>query len=271
VPTTSCGILVARGIAVTFRDSRSWEGDLGQKAPPPDLQQLYLYRYSTAMTSPVQENEQSSFPAIPEEQHDNSLEEKPHRRSSDEDGTLQGDVPHDGDDDALKHRSPLSPLQQREVSRLDDDLRVLQAEREVSKAKSQQDASDESTARSRSRTAHEPVDEFDISPNPIHGIKKIYKPPTIPATKLAKFFIRIHASSFLVRYFFYITPLTLLLTIPTVIGLLVYKKCTVGDVELFWFGIWLEIVWLTLWLSRVSLPSQYQPFILTDVPRSSPR
>ena len=209
------------------------------------------------MTSPVQEKKHLSSPAVPEDQNDNSPEEKPHQRSSDEDGTLQGEVSHDGDDDHSNHRSPLSPLPQREVSHIDDDLRVLQAEREVSKGEPKRDASDESMARSRERADQEPADQFAISTNPIHGMKKIYKPPTIPATKFAKFFVSIHASSFLVRYCIYITPLTILLTIPTVLGLLVYTRCTVGDVELFWFGIWLEIVWLTLWLSRVSPPSQY--------------
>ncbi|RAL61653.1 hypothetical protein DID88_002722 [Monilinia fructigena] len=29
------------------------------------------------------------------------------------------------------------------------------------------------------------------------------------------------------------------------------RKTTVGGVKLFWFGIWLEIVWLTLWLARI--------------------
>jgi hypothetical protein len=56
----------------------------------------------------------------------------------------------------------------------------------------------------------------------------------------------------LVRYFCYILPFTILLLIPVFLGLYVFKQANVGDVKLFWFGIWLEIIWLTLWLARVS-------------------
>jgi len=127
----------------------------------------------------------------------------------------------------------------------------------VSKIESEREAERESPSmtKTRSRTAHEPVDDFDISTNPIHQISKVYQPPARPATRLAKFFKRIHESSFLVRYLFYVTPVTLILLIPTLLGLFLFKRATVGDVELFWFGIWLEIVWLTLWLSRVGVAS----------------
>jgi hypothetical protein len=231
------------------------------------------------MATPSDETAELSFPAIPPDQTDNSLGGHPlHQRSSDEDGTLQGEVPDHGEHSYLRvetdvgghdhdHNngpdvhfvSPLSPSQNREKhSRLDDDLTLLQAEQMVDRAELQRDRSGDSRgsiSRTRSRTAHEPVDDFDISTNPIHEITKVYQPPARPATKFAKVFKKIHETSFLVRYFFYITPVMLLLLIPTLLGLFVFKRSTVGDVELFWFGIWLEIVWLTLWLSRVGADS----------------
>jgi hypothetical protein len=225
------------------------------------------------MSTPVTEKEQFSFPAFPADppnpQHD--------RRSSDEDGTLQGEVAEDGitfdhnqlrlttsyasGQDSLQkdHRypSPMSPAAQREQSRrLDDDLEMLRAERVVSNAeKSNQESMGRSRSmhQSRSRTAAEPVDDFDVDTTPIHEKNKIYQPPANPSTKFARVFKRIHNSSFLVRYFCYITPLCILLLIPTLFGLLLFKQSTVGGVELFWFGIWLEIIWLTLWAGRVSL------------------
>jgi hypothetical protein len=237
------------------------------------------------MVTPVQEEEKFSLPVIPPDQHSCPLpeqlhhREQLHQRSADEDGTLLGEV-HDEADlnrprvntsyvpgrDHLhpNGHSPLSPSQHRErTSRLDDDLMVLQAERKVSKIELEQEPSNDSRRsihRTRSRTAQEPVDDFDISTNPIHEMTKVYQPPARPATKLARFFKKIHESSFLVRYFLYITPVMLILLVPTLLGYFVFKRATVGDVELFWFGVWLEIVWLTLWLGRVSLSSGISGF-----------
>lgn len=241
------------------------------------------------MSTPIQEKDQYSFPAFapdpPIGGHNtqNSHNINNDRRSSDEDGTLQGqdndeiDRNHlrvttsyvDGPDHLHRlekeNRSPMSLSQQREQTRrLDDDLEMLRAERVVSIAERTNDDSigrTKSMARSRSRTAAEPVDDFDVDTTPLHEKTKIYKPPAHPTTKFAKIFKKIHNSVFLVRWFFYITPLTLLLLIPTLFGLLLFDTATVGDVELFWFGIWLEIVWLTLWLGRVS-KSQHGVFVI---------
>lgn len=218
------------------------------------------------MSTPIHEKEQYSFPAFAPDP--NSALHQHERRSSDEDGTLQEDdgVDHNrlrvttsyvnGPDHLeMEHRSPMSLSQQREQSRrLDDDLEMLRVEQVVSYVERDQSsiARSRSMARSRSRTAAEPVDDFDIDTTPIHEKTKIYKPPPNPTTKIAKFFKKVHSSSFLVRYFVYISPLTILLLIPVLLGLLVFENTTVGHVKLFWFGIWLEIVWLTLWLSRVS-------------------
>jgi small-conductance mechanosensitive channel len=106
-------------------------------------------------------------------------------------------------------------------------------------------------ARSRSRTNVEPIDDFDVSTTPIHEKAKIYQPPEHPATKVASFFKKVHNSSWLIRYFIYITPLTLILLIPLLLGAITYRDSTVGGVRLLWFSIWLEIVWLTLWAGRI--------------------
>jgi len=144
-----------------------------------------------------------------------------------------------------------------ETQRLGDDLLMLEVEQVVNRVETANDemhiGRNKSLARSRSRhNGSEPADDFDIGTTPIHEQTKIYKPPANPTTKLAKFFKSIHQSSFLVRYFCYIAPLCILLLIPLLFGLLLFKTAHVGGVRLFWFGIWLEIVWLTLWAARVS-------------------
>jgi small-conductance mechanosensitive channel len=217
------------------------------------------------MSSPVNEKEQYSFPAF----EPDSLQTV--TRSSEEDGTLQDDQ-HDASKDrnhlhvhtsyadGSDHHSrgphgasPLSPSQAREQSqRLGDDLEMLRAERVVSdSAASNEDNRGRSMGRSRSRAAGEPVDDFDIGTTPIHEKAKIYQPPAHPTTKISKIFKKIHGSSWLVRYFFYITPVTLILLIPLLLGALPYNNSTVGGVHLFWFSVWLEIFWLTLWAGRI--------------------
>jgi hypothetical protein len=226
------------------------------------------------MSTPIHEKDQYSFPAFEADPPANPPQHG--RRSSDEDGTLQGE----GLDDVADHnhlriypsyaqgqdyiekdgRAPMSPAAQREQSRrLDDDLEMLRAERVVSNAeRSNQESnltmgrSRSMMARSRSRNNVEPEDDFDVGTTPIHEKTKIYQPPANPTTKLAKFFKKVHQSSFLVRWFVYITPVTLLLLIPLLFGIWLFPQTTVGGVELLWFGIWLELVWLTLWAGRVS-------------------
>lgn len=225
------------------------------------------------MSTPTHEKEQYSFPDFEPNLPTNQTQESP---SVDEDGTLHEmedgrygnkDDGHlqlttsyaDGPDDInqARSRSPMSPAVQRERSRrLEDDLEMLRAERVVSDAdKASQETTigrSKSMARTRSRTAAEPVDDFDVDTTPIHEKTKVYQPPAHPTTKFAKLFKKIHESSFVVRWFTYITPITLLLLIPIMLGIFRFETASVGGVELLWFGIWLEIVWLTLWAGRVS-------------------
>lgn len=232
------------------------------------------------MSTPIHEKEQFSFPAFqpdpPNNHHQESFPQE--RHSSDGDGTLRGEhqdedhhenhdqhtdnnhlrvatsFTHDPEYLSKRDLSPLSAAAQREQSRrLDDDLEMLRVERVISSENINDSHSMGRSTRSRSRgPGREPVDDFDVDTTPIHEKTKIYRPPAHPATTLAKFFKKVHSSSVLVRYFVYITPLVLLFLIPILLGIFKFKNTAVGGVKLFWFGIWLEIVWLTLWLARVS-------------------
>ncbi|PSN62943.1 hypothetical protein BS50DRAFT_576790 [Corynespora cassiicola Philippines] len=150
-------------------------------------------------------------------------------------------------------KSMQSPSQTREqASRLDDDLAMLQIERQISN----QEGLNRELSTNRSVTRHrtrreEPVDEFDAATNPLHERAALYKPPENPTTSAAKFFKKVHSSSFIVRYFTYIVPVVLIILIPLLLGVFVFEDASVGGVELMWFCIWLEIVWLTLWAGRI--------------------
>ncbi|XP_014560004.1 hypothetical protein COCVIDRAFT_23706 [Bipolaris victoriae FI3] len=199
-----------------------------------------------------------------------------HQRSSDEDGTVFGDDHHqphlnnhprplhnrsqsgahltvDTEPDMASMRGVQSPTQTREqASRLNDDLAVLAIEQglDEKEALKRNQSTNRSMTRVRSRR-DDLVDDFDAATNPLHEQAARYKPPENPTTSFSKFFKKVHNSSWLVRYFTYITPMVLLILIPLLVGAFAFKEATVGGVKLIWFSIWLMIVWLTLWAGRV--------------------
>lgn len=161
----------------------------------------------------------------------------------------------DLDQDTRDMMAMRSPSAAREQSlRLEDDLALLEAERVASASTRDEGGTDEGNKSTLSRTRSrrsENVDEFDEATNPLHEKAAVYNPPEDPNTKLSVFIKRLHDSSFIVRYFTYIVPVVLLLLVPLLVGALAFPNANVGGVELLWFSVWLEIVWLTLWAGRI--------------------
>lgn len=198
------------------------------------------------MSTPEREIKEPSLPAIPpttnfsddERTLSNEFERPNNSENNEKQGFLGGNIDED---------------QSREQEhRLKDDLAMLQAEQVVSHAQSD-DHNNLSTSMTmrRTRSRPEPVDQFDVNTNPIHEKAANFRPPEHPHTKAARIFKKIHDSSFLVRYFFYIVPLVLIILIPLMLGAFVFTRASVGGVRLMWFCVWLEVVWLTLWGSRI--------------------
>lgn len=199
-----------------------------------------------------------------EERKTFDLSESKFRQNSSDDDTFVND-PNGNDKHRLKvdtalpedddriHSMPTPSAHREQATRLEDDLLLLQAERVASRS-TQGEHKDGEQGLGRTRSRHtDPVDEFDDATNPLHEKAAVYKPPEKPATKLAALVKKIHHSSFIVRYFTYIVPVVLILLIPLLIGALKFRSAAVGGVELMWFAIWLEIVWLTLWAGRVGV------------------
>ena len=179
--------------------------------------------------------------------------------SSVDEGTAVGDDNAVGDtltkkattaSDHPDHGRAAASRTREESHRLGDDLALLQAERLVSSNEDKSSADNDAGPR-RSRSRKDPVDEFDAATNPIHQRTQIFKPPEEPSNKFASFFKYIHQSSFIVRWATYIVPVSALLLIPLLLGIYVFPDAHVGGVELLWFAIWLQIVWLTLWAGRI--------------------
>ncbi|KAE8378447.1 Mechanosensitive ion channel-domain-containing protein [Aspergillus bertholletiae] len=156
-------------------------------------------------------------------------------------------------DDLDQTALPTPSAQREQAKRLEDDLAVLEAEKVASRS-THEDAESKgernSISRSRSHRSQN-VDEFDEATNPLHEKAAVYNPPEDPNTSIARFVKKIHESSFIIRYLTYIVPLVVILLIPLLVGALAYPDANVGGVELLWFSVWLEIVWLTLWAGRI--------------------
>ncbi|KAI4106842.1 MAG: hypothetical protein LQ339_002814 [Xanthoria mediterranea] len=70
-------------------------------------------------------------------------------------------------------------------------------------------------------------------------------------TQMGKIYDRILNFSIVTRYFLYVLPLALIIAVPIVIGATARPMAEIGGVRLVWFFSWLEIVWLSLWVSKL--------------------
>ncbi|KAK1079922.1 hypothetical protein LTR33_005984 [Friedmanniomyces endolithicus] len=244
------------------------------------------YEQSADQPSVHEERRSIDRPSLPSYNINNQARNDSTEKYSDEEGTVVGDIEHGNDstenqkenilprigrpraasrltvateyEPGDRLRSINSPSQTREQAhRLEDELALLKIERQVSKQVADDELSraksgdEDGIYRSKSRRRDEHVDEFDVATNPIHEKTQVYKPIEHPESGFGKFVKRLHSTNWVVRYAAYITPLTLILLIPLLLGALVFKEATVGSVYLEWFMIWLECVWLTLWAGRI--------------------
>ncbi|KAE8350786.1 Mechanosensitive ion channel-domain-containing protein [Aspergillus coremiiformis] len=206
------------------------------------------------MSTPVEELPAPKYPERKDRTDDRSDEGTVTNEGSQEsngNNHLRVDTVNVGNPDRAVFASPSA--QREQAKRLEDDLALLEAERVASLStneENQKESDRASISRSRSLRSQN-VDEFDEATNPLHEKAAVYNPPEDPNTNIARFIKKIHESSFLVRYFTYIVPVVLILLIPLLVGALAFPNANVGGVELLWFSVWLEIVWLTLWAGRI--------------------
>jgi hypothetical protein len=65
--------------------------------------------------------------------------------------------------------------------------------------------------------------------------------------------------SVITRYLIYVTPLALVFAIPIVIGGTIATNAEIGGVGLAWFFTWIELIWISLWVSK--LFAYFLPFL----------
>ncbi|KAI1360282.1 hypothetical protein F5Y08DRAFT_317755 [Xylaria arbuscula] len=141
-------------------------------------------------------------------------------------------------------------------TRLADDLALLQAERLVTNEENEM-------RRSRSRLHSSEGEKQDVFNQPAPA-PTIGQPPEAP-NPLKKIVDLVRNLPRIVRYFLYSLPITIILLIPIFLGIFLDpgKQPVIGGaggVQLLWFGIWLEVVWLSLWLARIVC--SVMPYIL---------
>ncbi|PLB39440.1 serine/threonine protein kinase [Aspergillus candidus] len=80
-------------------------------------------------------------------------------------------------------------------------------------------------------------------------------------TRMGRIYQAVLNFSLVTRYLLYILPLAILLAIPIIVGATVAPHAAIGGVSLPWFFFWFEIVWVSLWISKLAargLPYVFQ-------------
>lgn len=80
---------------------------------------------------------------------------------------------------------------------------------------------------------------------------------------MGKVYKQIMAFSVLTRYLLYIIPLAAIFAIPIIVGATTGNEAQIGGVPTLWFFTWIEIVWCSLWGSKVVahyLPAVFRIF-----------
>ncbi|KAE8144212.1 Mechanosensitive ion channel-domain-containing protein [Aspergillus avenaceus] len=70
-------------------------------------------------------------------------------------------------------------------------------------------------------------------------------------TRMGRIYQAIFNFSIITRYLIYVTPLAVLIAIPIIVGATVRQDTRIGGVPLHWFFTWIEVVWLSLWVSKI--------------------
>lgn len=78
-------------------------------------------------------------------------------------------------------------------------------------------------------------------------------------TRMGEVYKKIRDFSVITRYWLYILPVALAIAVPIVVGATAKQNASMGDVRIVWIFTWVEIVWLSLWISK--LAAKAAPYI----------
>ncbi|KAK6427928.1 hypothetical protein LTR95_015934 [Oleoguttula sp. CCFEE 5521] len=70
-------------------------------------------------------------------------------------------------------------------------------------------------------------------------------------TAMGKFYKRVLAFSIITRYLVYVLPLGLCIAVPIIVGATAAQNAEIGGVRIVWFFMWVEVAWVSLWVSKI--------------------
>ncbi|KAJ9225928.1 hypothetical protein DTO207G8_345 [Paecilomyces variotii] len=92
--------------------------------------------------------------------------------------------------------------------------------------------------------------------------KNMEDPQDGSLNRLGRMYTAILNFSVVTRYIIYVSPLALLIAVPIIVGATdVGQNAKIGGVKIVWFFTWIEVVWLSLWTSKLvshTLPYVFQ-------------
>ncbi|KAG6039985.1 hypothetical protein E4U41_001746 [Claviceps citrina] len=189
---------------------------------------------------------------FPELQHQSSSSEDNHDsfREKPSPLPLDSDTLHRQDSHGIEMTPVTSNFNRAETNRLNDDLELLRAERYISNQEHESNRTSKTHSKGRAHNV-EPDDAFNPTSTKEENVQKKNE-----NAALYKFWLFLKKFPRFVRYIVYLFPGAILLLIPVLLGAFRYNDGSnlvggPGGVELMWFGIWLEIVWACLWVSRM--------------------
>ncbi|KAK5736639.1 hypothetical protein LTR17_007296 [Elasticomyces elasticus] len=80
-------------------------------------------------------------------------------------------------------------------------------------------------------------------------------------TKVGNFLWKIHGASIITRYALYVIPVAALLSVPVVLTATIYSDSRAGDIRLLGLFVWIEVLWVGLWICKLvatALPIVFQ-------------
>ncbi|ESZ93451.1 hypothetical protein SBOR_6158 [Sclerotinia borealis F-4128] len=93
----------------------------------------------------------------------------------------------------------------------------------------------------------------------IHPSRRGTNGEEISVNGLGRLYNTIVNFSVVTRYMLYVAPIGIILAAPIVIFAIFYPKETIGKMKLYLFFTWIEIIWLSIWISK--LCSKAVPYI----------
>ncbi|KAJ5474486.1 Mechanosensitive ion channel MscS [Penicillium sp. IBT 31633x] len=97
--------------------------------------------------------------------------------------------------------------------------------------------------------------ETDI--NEMHG-KRAESPEDGSLNRMGRIYQAVLNYSLITRYMIYVFPIAVLIAIPIIVGATAAPYAKIGGVHIYWFFTWIEIVWFSLWTSK--LFAHYIPY-----------